>query len=184
MEFNPSQRLGTIFITCGLQLNVLDMETRKPERNEMITKLILLWNEQRSRELLYLNALKKDKMGTFRRVLSQGHLSAMIFQREIKWIYDYFKCCLTDKDLDGNLYSPQIDPNLQVLDSLEKLEQVASFFKCKEEAILKSYRAVSGLIEWDLDSSKLLKEHREKIREFYDTMVSQEKEIYKMSRVI
>ena len=60
-------------------------------KNEFVPMIRALWIEQKNRELLYLEALKKDNMGSCRRILSQGHVSALLFQKEIKWIYDYFK---------------------------------------------------------------------------------------------
>jgi hypothetical protein len=96
--------------------------------NEFIQMIRALWNEQKKREILYLEALKKDGMGSFRRVLSQGHVSAVLFQREIRAIYDYFKCFLTDKELaDNNQISSRA--SLQILEEAKDKEEVASCLK-------------------------------------------------------
>ena len=106
--------------------------------NEFILMIRALWNEQKKREVLYLEALKKDGMGPFRRVLSQGHVSAVLFQKEIRAVYDYFKCFLNDKELaDQNQIASHA--SLQLLENANGKEEVASCLKKIEAATLQLY---------------------------------------------
>ncbi|WP_221390847.1 hypothetical protein [Dyadobacter sp. NIV53] len=94
---------------------------------EFVLRISALWYEQKKRELLYLEALKKDSMGSLRKILAQGHFSALLFQKEIVSIYDYFKCLLNDKEL-SNLTHVSFD-NANLMQDLIEKEQVVGLLK-------------------------------------------------------
>lgn len=136
--------------------------------NEFVLRISALWNEQKRREVLYLEALKKDSMGPLRKMLTQGHFSALLFQKEILWMYDYFKCFLNDKEL---INSVQVNlDNVAVLRNLEEKEEVAGVLKNTEEKILQSYRSLYKFIELDSETKRVIDEHLERISEFYEIL--------------
>lgn len=128
-----------------------------------------LWNEQKNRELLYLEALRKDVNGSFRRVLSQGHVSAVLFQREIGWIYDYFKCFLNDKELSEE-NSATYGKAVRILENVDHQEDIARFLKRNEAATLQLYNSLRGCLDKDSEARKVLDEHLVRISEFYETL--------------
>ncbi|MHA4738743.1 hypothetical protein [Dyadobacter sp. MSC1_007] len=137
--------------------------------NEFIQMIRALWNEQKKREILYLEALKKDGMGSFRRVLSQGHVSAVLFQREIRAIYDYFKCFLTDKELaDNNQISSRA--SLQILEEARDKEEVASCLKKIEAATLQLYKSLTAYLEREPEAQRVVDEHLTRTSEFYEML--------------
>jgi len=148
--------------------------------NDFVLMVRTLWGEQKKRELLYLEALKKDSMGPFRKVLSQGHLSAVLFQRELHSIYDYFKCFLTDKELgvaDMNMRPASL------LKDLNDTEEVAGLFKKIEAGILQLYKTLRAHVDRESEARQVLDEHLLRISEFYDTfskleMVNRKKTTY------
>ena len=99
------------------------MENVELKGGEFVLKISALWHEQKRREFIYLLALKKEKMGPLRKMLSHGHFSALLFQREIQSLYDYFKCFLNDKDLDDSLVMEELAETS--LHRLEEKEHVA-----------------------------------------------------------
>lgn len=136
--------------------------------NEFIPMIRALWNEQRNRELLYLEALKKDSMGSFRRVLSQGHVSAILFQKEIRWIYDYFKCFLDDKELADNQISTMA--SLQMLEAINEKEEIAGCLRAIEAATLLLYKSLRIYMDKESEVINVLDEHLIRISEFYDAL--------------
>ncbi|TLU99407.1 hypothetical protein [Dyadobacter luticola] len=140
--------------------------------NDFIPMIRALWNEQKNRELLYLEALKKDSMGSFRRILSQGHVSAVLFQKEIRWIYDYFKCFLEDKELADNQISSMA--SLQMLENLTEKEDIASCLKKLEAATLQLYKALCTYMDREYEIKRMLDEHLIRISEFYDALCKME----------
>lgn len=136
--------------------------------NEFIPMIRALWNEQKNREVLYLEALKKDSMGSFRRVLSQGHVSAVLFQKEIRWIYDYFKCFLEDKELVDNQISSLA--SLQILENLNEKEEIAGCLKKIEAATLQLYKSLRTYMEKEYEVKRVLDEHLIRISEFYEAL--------------
>jgi hypothetical protein len=136
--------------------------------SEFIPMIRALWNEQKNRELLYLEALKKDSMGTFRRTLSQGHVSAVLFQKEIGCIYDYFKCFLEDKELGDNQISSKA--SLQILENLHEKEQIAGCLRKIEEGTLQLYKSLRTYMERESEIKKVLDEHLVRISEFYEAL--------------
>jgi c-di-AMP phosphodiesterase-like protein len=141
-------------------------ESRK---NEFVQAIRALWNEQKTRELLYLEALKKDCMGPSRRILSQGHVSALLFQKEIKWIYDYFKCFLTDKELGetNHITSRSV---MKMLEDVEDKQQIATCLKKIEGATLQLYKMLRTYVDKDSEARMMLDEHLVRISEFYDAL--------------
>ncbi len=140
--------------------------------SEFVLKISALWNDQKRREVLYLEALKKDSMGPLRKMLTQGHFSALLFQKEIHWIYDYFKCFLTDKDLVNSAESNS--DTIADLHALEEKEQVAGYLKRTEGRILQSYRSLYKYLERDPETRRVVDEHLERISEFYEILSRQE----------
>lgn len=136
---------------------------------EFIQLIRSLWNEQKTREILYLEALKKDEMGPFRRLLSQGHVSAVLFQKEIRAIYDYFKCFLNDHELtDYNHISAHA--SLQILENAKEKEEVASCLKKIEAAVIQLYKGVRSYLEREPEAQRLVDEHLSRTSEFYDML--------------
>lgn len=137
--------------------------------NEFIQMIRALWNEQKKREVLYLEALKKDGMGPFRRLLSQGHVSAVLFQKEIRAVYDYFKCFLNDKELaDQNQIASHT--SLQLLESANGREEVASCLKKIEAATLQLYKSLSHYLDREPETLRLMDEHLTRTSEFYEML--------------
>ena len=150
---------------------ILAMVMEDSKLNEFVLKISALWNEQKRREVLYLEALKKDSMGPLRKLLTQGHFSALLFQKEIHWIYDYFKCFLNDKDL---VNSAEVNSDsVQALHNLEEKAEVADVLKKTEGKILQSYRSLYKYIEREPETKRLLDEHLERISEFYEILSKQ-----------
>ena len=140
--------------------------------NEFVLKISALWSEQKKREVLYLEALKKDCMGPLRKMLTQGHFSALLFQKEIHWIYDYFKCFLNDKDL-VNSVEVNSDTVLAMY-NMENKEEVANVLKKTEGRILQSYRSLYKYIEREPETKRVVDEHLERISEFYEILSRQD----------
>ncbi len=128
-----------------------------------------LWNEQKKREVLYLEALKMDGMGPFRRVLSQGHVSAVLFQKEIRAVYDYFKCFLNDKELaDQNQITAHV--SLQLLENAKGKEEVASCLKKIEAATIQLYKSLRLYLDREPEAQRLMDEHLIRTSEFYEML--------------
>jgi hypothetical protein len=149
------------------------MTMEDSKTREFILNISSLWNEQKIREVLYLEALKKDSMGPLRKILTQGHFSALLFQKEIHWIYDYFKCFLTDKDLVTDKKINLI--TISGLYNLEEKEEVVGYLKKTEGRILQSYKSLSRYLDSDLEIRSVLNEHLDRISEFYEILSKQEK---------
>ena len=130
--------------------------------NEFILMIRALWNEQKK-------ALKKDGMGPFRRVLSQGHVSAVLFQKEIRAVYDYFKCFLNDKELaDQNQIASHA--SLQLLENANGKEEVASCLKKIEAATLQLYKSLRHYLDREPEAQRLMDEHLTRTSEFYEML--------------
>ena len=140
--------------------------------SEFVLKISALWKEQKNREVLYLEALRKDSMSPLRKMLTQGHFSALIFQKEIQWIYDYFKCMLNDKDL-VSAAETDLD-SISVMKNLEDREDVAGVLKKVEGRILQSYRSLYKYIDRDSETRTVIDQHLERISEFYEILSRQE----------
>ncbi len=139
---------------------------------ELVLKISSLWHEQKRREILYLVALQKDKMGSLRKVLTQGHFSAIIFQKEIKTVYDYFKCLLNDKELDDTRVISELRESS--LRAMEEKEQVVGYLSKMESGMLNSYRSFHKYADSDSETWRMVDAHLIRITEFYEILSSQE----------
>ncbi|MCE7040905.1 hypothetical protein [Dyadobacter sp. CY312] len=141
------------------------------QKGDFVLRISALWGDQKRRENLYLEALKKDSMSPLRRVLTQGHFSAVLFQKEIRWIYDYVKCLLTDKEL-GELPSENL--NQTQMGDLENKEQITTYLKKNEGLVLQSYNSLVSSMELGSEARRVLGEHVDRISEFYEILSKQE----------
>ncbi|WP_025762124.1 hypothetical protein [Dyadobacter tibetensis] len=152
---------------------------------EMISKIRLLWNQQCLRETLYLNALKMDRICHLRKSLTQGHFSSLLFQRELKSVYDYLKCLLTDDGLAIPSYSTEQHNGIFHLREMEGRQmEVAGFFKKTEATLLNSYQTVSQYLEWDQSILDMLDDHQVSIKGFYESMAHRESQLGKLGFAI
>ncbi|PWJ58365.1 hypothetical protein CLV98_104224 [Dyadobacter jejuensis] len=146
------------------------MRTYEGDKPELARSIRLLWDQQCIRESLYLKALRKDRIGALRRVLSQGYFSAMLFKRELKTIYDYAKCFMSDTDLDLVCKEQGDQAQIIILTDLEEERHIAGFFRGLEESVLESYQGLFHHFDWDTHTRQLLLEHKDRIRDFINTM--------------
>lgn len=147
----------------------------KTKVKEFVLKISGLWNEQKKREVIYLEALKKDSMSSLRKLLVQGHFNALLCQKEILSIYDYFKCLLTDKEL-GKLNKADLDYMglQQNIQNINEKEQIIGILKKSEGAILHSYKSLVKYLDDDSEARRILNDHLDRISEFHETLSKQE----------
>ena len=138
------------------------META--EMKEFVKGIALLWKENKRRELLYINVMKRDHLGNLRRLCNQGHISALLFQKEIQWIYDYFKCNLNDCDLKEGFEVTTDDyaPGMS-LDSLSDTGLVLHYIKEAELTTIRGYQAMIRFVDRDGEVHNILRDHLDRI---------------------
>lgn len=146
--------------------------TENHDSTELVSLINSVWREQKRREVLYLQALKKDKIGPLRRILTQGHFSAVLFQREIHALYDYFKCFLNDRELSA-------EDNLEflgddILNGADEQHQISGELRQTENRVILLYRRLYKYIDRESDARSMLDDHLKRISEFYDFFSRQE----------
>lgn len=132
------------------------------EMKEFVQGIALLWEENKRRELLYIRVMKSDQLGSFRRLCNQGHITALLFQRDIQWIYDYFKCNLNDSDLQ---ISFEDTPSVQhtALDGMENNSTLLRLIKEVELTTIRGYQAVIRFIDQEGEVYDILRDHLDRI---------------------
>jgi len=134
------------------------------EMKEFVEGIALLWKENKRRELLYIHVMKRDHLGNLRRLCNQGHISALLFQKEIQWIYDYFKCNLNDCDLkDGFEASPADYAHEATLDTLTDTSMVVRLIKEAELTTIRGYQSVIRFVDRDGEVHSILRDHLDRI---------------------
>lgn len=132
------------------------------EMKEFVQGMALLWEENKRRELLYINVMKNDHLGNFRRLCNQGHITALLFQKEIQWIYDYFKCNLSDSDLRTAF--EDADPAQQtVLDGKEDNSTLLRIIKEVELTTIRGYQSMIRFVDQEGEVYDILRDHLDRI---------------------
>lgn len=132
------------------------------EMKEFVQGIALLWKENKRRETLYMAIMRKDHLGNLRRLCNQGHISSLLFQKEIQWIYDYFKCALRDSDLD----QCADDSSWQMVEAVDGATEPGAIVRLINEAELvtiRSYQAMIRFAEKDGEAYRILREHLDRI---------------------
>jgi hypothetical protein len=132
---------------------------------KLVKSTALLWNQHKKREALYIEAMKTEDLGALRTVCNQGHFSALLFQKEIQWIYDYFKCSLSDYDLQVHF-----NESVQTEDKPRKIrpKRVLTYLlKEAEFSTIKCYHRVLKYVESDSETSRIMREHLDRIADLY-----------------
>ena len=134
----------------------------KIEKREFVQSIALLWEENKRRELLYIRVMKNDHLGNFRRLCNQGHITALLFQKEIQWIYDYFKCNLSDSDLRVAF---EDTPHIQSaeFDGTEDNSTLVRLIKEVELTTIRGYQSVIRFINPEGEVYDILRDHLDRI---------------------
>lgn len=135
---------------------------------EFVRSTAMLWKEHKKRELLYMRMLKKDNLGSIRRLCYQGHLSAVLFQKEIQWIYDYFKCNLSDASLSD--YVDSETNKLSTLDQVDDKGVLVRVLKETECSTIDSYQSVMRFVEREGEVYSILREHLDRLHDFCERL--------------
>ena len=138
---------------------------------EFVQKIRGLWREQKNREFIYLEAMKKDGMGPMRKMLAQGHFSALLCQKEICSIYDYFKCFFNDREL-GDLNEVKVNEG-HLMQEIEGKEQVVGFLRNNEGLVLQSYKSIIKHLDLEAEVRQTLNQHLDRISELYEILSKQ-----------
>ncbi len=134
------------------------------EMKEFVEGIALLWKENKRRELLYIHVMKRDHLGNLRRLCNQGHISALLFQKEIQWIYDYFKCNLNDCDLRQEFEAAPTDHEQQAtLDTLNDTNMVVRLIKEAELTTIRGYQSMIRFVEREGEVHTILRDHLDRI---------------------
>jgi hypothetical protein len=134
------------------------------EMREFVQGIALLWKENKRRELLYIHVMKRDHLGNLRRLCNQGHISALLFQKEIQWIYDYFKCSLNDCDLrDGFVAAPTEYEQETTLDHLSDTSTIVRLIKEAELTTIRGYQSVIRFVDREGEVHSILRDHLDRI---------------------
>ena len=129
---------------------------------EFVQGIVLLWEENKRRELLYIRMMKSDQLGNFRRLCNQGHITALLFQKEIQWIYDYFKCNLNDSDLQ-TAFESSAPIQETVLDGMEDNSTLVCLAKEVELTTIRGYQSVIRFIDHEGEVYDILRDHLDRI---------------------
>ena len=132
------------------------------EMKEFVQGIALLWEENKRRELLYIRVMKNDHLGNFRRLCNQGHITALLFQKEIQWIYDYFKCNLSDSDLRAAFEEV---PSTQefALDDMEDNSTLLRLIKEVELTTIRGYQSAIKFVDQEGEVYDILRDHLDRI---------------------
>jgi hypothetical protein len=131
------------------------------ERKELVNNLAALWKKHKEREVLYLAAMKIEDLGTLRKVCSQGYSISLLFQREIRNIYDTFRCSFDDVDLCKHC-TKHLKPMLEALDTTCSATSVLAF---QENETLKQYTVALSYLDETSDEGKMMLEHISLLKE-------------------
>lgn len=132
------------------------------EMREFVQGIALLWEENKRRELLYIRVMKNDHLGNFRRLCNQGHITALLFQKEIQWIYDYFKCNLSDSDL-RTAFEDAVPTQETVLDGVEDNSTLVRLINEVELTTMRGYQSMLRFVDQEGEVYDILRDHLDRI---------------------
>ncbi len=150
--------------------NLCAMETTATK--DFLQGLETLWQESRNRELLFVGLMKKDCLGQLRKHCLRGHISSLLFQKDIGWIYDSFKSNLIDFKLGEH---PLNTLNRDITESLMAdagdFETVMILLKSTEFHTIQSYRKVLQLVDHEGEVHEILLNHLDLFTQLRDDLV-------------
>lgn len=132
----------------------------------------MLWQESKNRELLFVGLMKNDFLGQLRKHCHRGHISSLLFQKDIGWIYDSFKSNLIDLRLGDhplNTINKNITENL--LEDAGDFETVINLLKSTEFHTIQSYRKVLQLVDHEGEVHEILLNHLDLFTQLRDGLV-------------
>lgn len=138
---------------------------------EFVLKTAMLWKEHKKREFLYMQMIRKENLGNLRRLCNQGHISAVLFQKELQWVYDYFKCNLNDGELSDYPESEVKGGN--TLETVEDMGVLLRVLKETEWYTIRQYQSLIKLVDSESEVFTILRDHIDRLNEFCDNLSNQ-----------
>jgi len=133
----------------------------------------MLWQESKNRELLFVGLMKKDCLGQLRKHCHRGHISSLLFQNDIRWIYDSFKSNIIDFTLGNH---PPNTLNKKITESLVAeagdFQAVMNLLKSTEFHIIQSYQEVLQLVDYEEEVRGILLDHLGLFTQLRDNLVN------------
>lgn len=125
------------------------------ERKELVSYLATLWKKHKEREALYLAAMKIDNLGKLRKLCSQGYSISLLFQREIKAIYNSFRCNFDDLEL-CNHCTEHLNETIKKLDNGLVLSSILVEY---EMETLRNYEITLSYLDETNEEGRTIVEH-------------------------
>lgn len=125
------------------------------ERKELVKSLAALWKKHKEREILYLTAMRIEDLGKLRKVCSQGYSMSLLFQREIRTIYDTFRCSFDDIELCKHC-TKHLKPTIE---NLGNAFSAASILASQETETLRCYEEALSFLDETSEEGRVMLEH-------------------------
>lgn len=128
------------------------METNQ----NLLVNVARLWRMLNKSELFYKTIMSIEELGSIRKLCSQGHMTSVLFKKELCSVYDYNKCYLHDPDLNHITVDVNVD---HIVSNRNNPGFIVSLIIEQYDKILESYKNVLIHLDEHSNLAKLLNEH-------------------------
>jgi hypothetical protein len=122
----------------------------------LLVNVARLWRMLNKSESFYKTMMSIEELGSIRKLCSQGHMTSVLFKKELCSVYDYNKCYLHDPDLSHITVDVNVD---HILSNRKNPGFIVSLIIEQYDKILKSYKDVLIHLDPQSNLARLLNEH-------------------------
>jgi len=128
------------------------METSR----NLLVNVARLWRMLNKSESFYKAIMGIEELGAIRKLCSQGHMTSVLFKKELCSVYDYNRCYLHDPDLNHSSVDVNVD---QILTNRKNPDVIIYLIIEQYDKMLECYKNVLIHLDEQSNLAKLLNEH-------------------------
>ena len=138
------------------------------DRKETVRLAARIWRSYHRQEALCKSLMRMDISYRLRKLCSRGHMSAMLFKKEIRGVYESFKCNFSDGDLNSiTRYADEWNSETACQATLlslliEEQDHLIGFYE----------KAMAGLWEYN-ELSSLCRDHLGQLRDLNKMLIAE-----------
>ena len=122
----------------------------------LLVNVARLWRMLNKSESFYKTMMSIEELGSIRKLCSQGHMTSVLFKKELCSVYDYNRCYLHDPDLNHVTVDVNVD---DIISNRKNPDVIISLIIEQYDKVLECYQNVLVHLDEQSNLAKLLHEH-------------------------
>ncbi|QRR00325.1 hypothetical protein [Dyadobacter sandarakinus] len=142
------------------------------ELKDIVKEVAGIWRMHKRQEALFRAAMALDTTRPLRVICGSCYMTSLLFQSEMRQLYESLKCCLTDGDLSSILLLDDEAGN-----SDADCWMVISRCLEHDELLIRMYQSLLAKVDEESECWRMCHEHLEKLTGCHDKLAAESRDL-------